>query len=446
MPSGRGSTQILVDGVDRTALFVSDGSEPWSVGKTLNYTSPTMPRHVVIILNQTGGGGTVLAAQDLLPSVSVPQAQNQGNWYFNPVPGRCSNWAYRKKITIYHTRVTAAQTSFPVLISLSSDPDLSSHAMANGNDILFTDSGGTNKLSHEIENYTSSTGTLAAWVNVPALSSTMDTVLYLYYGNATSTSQQDATGGTWSNGYQGVWHLEEAGSGVAGEFRDSTQLGNNGQGGNGTGGDITARITGKMDYAQKFDGVNDKLTVPAAGPVNNLFASGGTYSAWIYPTTVGTGSEGRIADKSSGTTGQNGWSLATYSGPPNNALMFRKGFSGTRGYWTTPAGSITLNAWNYVAVSYNSGSTANNPSIYINGVSQAVTEQQAPAGSSSSDAANILVFGNRIGSAWAYNGTMDEVRASNALRSPDWIATEYANQNSPSGFYSVGSEEKYWLC
>ena len=64
-PSRRDSTRILIDGVDRTGLFVSDGSEPWSVGKTLNYTSPTMPKLVVIIANQTAGGGTILTTTDL---------------------------------------------------------------------------------------------------------------------------------------------------------------------------------------------------------------------------------------------------------------------------------------------------------------------------------------------------------------------------------------------
>jgi hypothetical protein len=64
-PLWKGQYRILVDGVDRTGLFVSDGAEPWSVGKTLNYTSPTMPKQVVLVANQSTGGGIVLASADL---------------------------------------------------------------------------------------------------------------------------------------------------------------------------------------------------------------------------------------------------------------------------------------------------------------------------------------------------------------------------------------------
>src|SRR5207249_4833764 len=39
-----------------------------------------------------------------------------------------------------------------------------------------------------------------------------------------------------------------------------------------------------------------------------------------------------------------------------------------------------------------------------------------------------------------WNGQIDEVRMSNAARSGDWIAAEYANQTSPSTFYSIGTE------
>ena len=36
------------------------------------------------------------------------------------------------------------------------------------------------------------------------------------------------------------------------------------------------------------------------------------------------------------------------------------------------------------------------------------------------------------------DGIIDEVRISNIARSYDWILTEYANQNEPSSFYSIG--------
>jgi len=64
-PLWRGQYQILVDGVDRTGSFVSDGGEPWSVGDTLNYTPAVMPKLVVLVANQSQGGRIILLSTDL---------------------------------------------------------------------------------------------------------------------------------------------------------------------------------------------------------------------------------------------------------------------------------------------------------------------------------------------------------------------------------------------
>jgi hypothetical protein len=127
--------------------------------------------------------------------------------------------------------------------------------------------------------------------------------------------------------------------------------------------------------------------------------------------------------------------------------MFHKGFTSSGyGNWTTPSGSITLNAWNYVVVTYDSSSTSNNPSIYINGVNQTVTEQRSPSNNFQSDALYNLSIGNRPGRGYTFDGTIDEIRALNSILSPDWITTEYNNQRRPSTFAFLGNEEQYWRC
>ena len=107
-----------------------------------------------------------------------------------------SGWGYRIAITINHATVAGPLTNFPVLIVLTSS-SLSQFAQTSGNDILFTAGDGTNQLAHEIESYTSASGALVAWVNVPLLSSTADTNIYLYYGNPAAANQQNA-GGVWT--------------------------------------------------------------------------------------------------------------------------------------------------------------------------------------------------------------------------------------------------------
>ena len=177
-----------------------------------------------------------------------------------------SNWSYRKTITIDHTKVAADQTNFPVLINLPSDASLASHAQTSGNDILFTASStswgtGTenDKLDHEIEKFNSSTGELQAWVRIPALSSTVDTVLYMYYGNAVATNQQNKTG-VWSTSTAMVQHLAE----TSGTHYDSTANANNGTPHNG----VVQGTTGQIDGADSFDGVNDYIDASNGASLN----------------------------------------------------------------------------------------------------------------------------------------------------------------------------------
>jgi hypothetical protein len=124
------------------------------------------------------------------------------NWYNH-------DWNYRKKISIDHTKVDDNLTDFPVLISLSSDPDLAARAQSNGDDLLFTSSNGTTKLSHEIESFSNGTGELVAWVKVPSLSSATDTDIYMYYGNSTCGNQENTTG-VWDSNFKMVQHLNDA--------------------------------------------------------------------------------------------------------------------------------------------------------------------------------------------------------------------------------------------
>src|SRR3989338_8240557 len=84
-----------------------------------------------------------------------------------------SSWGYRKQITLNHTKVFEDLTDFPVLIRID-DSDLAIRAQPDGDDIIFVGSNGE-KLAHEIEYYQN--GLLAAWVNIPQLSSINDTIL-----------------------------------------------------------------------------------------------------------------------------------------------------------------------------------------------------------------------------------------------------------------------------
>src|SRR5690606_4257801 len=113
-----------------------------------------------------------------------------------------------KRITFNASSVSGTNDliDFPVLISIASDNDLrvtssGGHVNnSNGYDIVFTEADGVTLLSHQLTDYSSTTGSLETWVKIPALSGTKNTHIYMYYGNSAVNTNQSSTA-TWSNGY-----------------------------------------------------------------------------------------------------------------------------------------------------------------------------------------------------------------------------------------------------
>jgi PKD repeat protein len=345
----------------------------------------------------------------------------------NPsTPWNCTGgWNYRKNITTIRDKVSGSHTNFPLLVNLASDADLAARARSDGYDIYFTDSDGTTKLPHEIEKYTSSTGALVAWVKVPTLSNSANTTIFMYYGCTTASDQQDKNN-VWDTGFKGVWHLNQS-TGVT--AADSTSNANSA-----TPVDNPAASTGQIGGALTFASP-DRLIIAAAPSLDLTTYSNWTMSAWVKPTsyagtkwpTIYTYGDYRASMGLSQDTGTDGriehWLNYTYVRLSTN--------------------SVTLNAWNYVTISRTAAAT----SFYLNGIADGSTTS-GPV-TTGGQASTIGNFATRVVDE-AFKGLIDEVRlsASNTpggARSSDWIKTEYNNQNSPSTFYSVSSEES-WTC
>ncbi len=93
-----------------------------------------------------------------------------------------------------------------MLVSMA-DSDLRDHASPAGTDLLFTAADGVTRLSYERESFSEKDGRLIAWVRIPALSRSADTTIYLYYGDAGASDQQNATA-TWDAHYAIVAHFD----------------------------------------------------------------------------------------------------------------------------------------------------------------------------------------------------------------------------------------------
>ncbi|MFX1281613.1 MAG: hypothetical protein ACFFA3_19845, partial [Promethearchaeota archaeon] len=189
-------------------------------------------------------------------------------------------FSYYKVIIIDHTKVNGSgnHKDFPVLISII-DSDLDDNAQLDGDDIAFANS--SDWLDHELElfnpSYSATEAQLIAWVRIPLLSTSIDTIIFMFYGNSTITSRENPTG-VWNSNYEGVWHLKED-PGFSGIMRDSTINGNDGTAiSMGSGDQVLGQIDGSLDFE-----VDDYVTIGNVGPeiIN-------TVEFWMRPDSLGS--------------------------------------------------------------------------------------------------------------------------------------------------------------
>ncbi len=346
-------------------------------------------------------------------------------------------WQHRVKLTIDHTKVSADQTDFPVYVNLNNLP-AAFHSNVNqtdGRDIRVTKSDGTTELPREVVFYTaaSDTGELH-FKYTGTLSSTVDTDVYIYYGNASASdyavTDTYGTQNVWNSNYKATWHFTEA----SGTHYDSTSNNNDSSA-------VTVTTQGtansKIGGADGYDGVDDVVNMSSPTSLDNLGPF--TFSAWIYPETCGEGGYGRIINKSG---------ILLYLDCVDagivDSLVLTIPHSTTNLKVISQDNTITFNAWQLVTVTWDDSLTATNVHVYFNGSETTYQQQTNGVGTQGDDSANNFFIGNNAETAGTrtFNGQIDEMRVSSMVRSSTWISTEYNNQSSPSTFFSTfGGEE-----
>jgi hypothetical protein len=312
-----------------------------------------------------------------------------------------------------------------------------------GGDIVFTASDGATPLSHEIEQYDGTTGKLTAWVRVPTLSSTTDTVLYMYYGDPAAPDQQDRAN-VWDTGFKGVWHLSHDPAAAAPQMQDATS---NPSPNDGTSSGMSAaqQVSGKTGGSLQFDGTNDFVSLGNPTPASLRINGELTVEAWIN-SSVPQASQAQFAKVVQfwGGTFTAGYGL--FFNDTRTMIGMSTSNGTTQDNIFVPI-TVTPGAWHHVV-----GTWSPNPGskvIYIDGIQQ--TPQASTNATIKSNTNWYVGIGNNEpgGCFSCFNGKIDEVRISNVARSAAWIATSYNSQSAPgtipttSGtFYTVGSAEQ----
>lgn len=352
-------------------------------------------------------------------------------------------YTFFRTITIDHTQVpNTDQTNFPVLVFIS-DPTFKTagngghiqntvtqtggNAVTMPADMVFTaDSGGSSFLPWEIESYDGTNGILWVWVQIPTVSTSIDTVFYVFYDDVTVTTQQN-TGGfspanVWDSNYLGVWHLP---NGTTLFTSDSTSHGNNG-----TNTGFTA-IASQVDGGGNSNGSSGN-GIQSGSSDFNFTSSPFTISYWANFTslTTGVGGQGPVSIY------KGAFENAGYYEQiePDGTMYFATNQSGAVQASATNAGAITTGAW-YQITNVRNGASVK---LYINGID--ATTSSATHINPDSSGENFALGFYIDNPGVATNGTLDELEISNIARPADWIDTEYNNQFQPNVFSTLGSE------
>jgi hypothetical protein len=319
-------------------------------------------------------------------------------------------------VTFTNNALTETLTNFPVLFEFG--PNLSGNgfsysqaASARGWDLVFTESGQAQPLNYEIEKWDTN-GTSYVWVQAPQLQS--NTVIRVYWGdtNLAGTPPVSLTNGAvWSNGYAGVWHLDD---GVNLSGTDSSANHDDAAIHN------AVPAPGVIVGAAGFNGANAYLD--AGNSNTSINAPQLTMSAWVNPS-AGTVIMMKGNDNTAHSCG------LEWSG--NAALLFTFGNAPA---WLSDGGATPPHQWSWVAGVIN----GNSELLYVDGLLKASNTFSGTI-SNTSPPSFWLGAQNRASYNYWLGGALDEARISSVARSMAWVQAEYLTSASNAVFNSYGS-------
>lgn len=370
-----------------------------------------------------------------------------------------SGYTYGATFTVDHTKVGGSDLSnVPVLISgtfaewktVGNGGRVQHTASCGPNSVTFPtdlvatdDAGGSNPLlPMEPEFYVASTGETVAWVNVPAISHTVDTIIYLWYGNAAVSTCQTTEESAWTSAYKAVYLLPNGSSLNANDGTASAF--------NGTANGSVVAIAGKVDGGGSFPGGATDYIGVAANSINTAMAgvAGVSVSVWVkYSSLNGTGQFGNVlwAGKMFSPGNSGSWINIRADGG-SSAKPQCGGRSTTADSFKSVTGATALSTNTFYHVTCVLDYSANTIKVYLNGVIDGTNASAGFGSATYSGGAGgaIPTVTDRIGdSSGAGNerptGVIDEVMVIGAALSADQVTNLYANTSNPAvgGYYSA---------
>jgi len=346
---------------------------------------------------------------------SSPKPVNaQIEWWNN-------NWSYKITIEIDGDKIEDDFTDFPVLVYLNSSRINWAHVQDDLDDLRFINADEITQLYAELENYTVNSEAWI-WVKIPVIYSMgipeFNQVFYLYYGNPSVSSWWNPED-VWDSSAVMVQHMYD--NPDTSHIMDSTSYSNDGT--KKRANEPIETVSGKIDSAQIFDGLNDKVECGGAQldmPTNDF-----TISAWIKMTGIIGAHD--IMGKESYNGTFHGYSLCIVGSTP----IFFTDYNNYR-YFSS---NLIPGIYAHLVVTITVG---NLPNCYFNGILN-------NNGSGGSGRANIGSGINpfTIGYNEYYfsyvDATIDEVRVYNVAKSAEWIKADYYSSSNNLLLYGAES-------
>jgi len=345
-----------------------------------------------------------------------------------------TDWDYRVEITVDNTQVDGDLSDFAVYVDLSDMPEsFFTNVDSAGADIRITRADGTTECAFEIVAIDTSAKTGELHFKANFLSSSSDTSFKIYYGNAGASAYAatDTYGSenVWTDNVIGAWHHEETSGNIVDSSSNGISLTRTGPT------SVEGALSGN---GSDFDGTNDYFNSGTDVSVLNNLTGDFTFSFWLKRNNSSTLSSAEFIFSKRNSAGgdKQQWSMMLDNGSSgSNAELVFNCYSG--GWRNVPLGpTITDTNWHHIVLKHDDTSTLE---CYKDGVSSGTVGYTHGITSFTNS-----MFKGRDGA----NGNpryadikLDEFRVFDALLSDDYIVTDYNNQNSPSTFYTVGSEE-----
>jgi len=305
----------------------------------------------------------------------------------------------------------------------------------NRKKVAFTTADGTTQCYAEIEEFDVVDEEVFYWVKVPIISSTEDTILYLYYDSSQSDNSsfigdttETAARNVWDSNFVMIQHMAQDPTGT---MTDSTANATDTTASNNF--EASDLVDGQSGKAISGDGVDESFDLPTTGI---LEVSPYTLEVILQKNTQGSSTSVLCYTPKNAHADGRGWLIKVNSG----GLVYTVKGSGDGGWESVTATTVITNGeYHYVAVRFEVDTLYD---ILINGtIEDSETDPgelndvtYADGGGVNPPAKVAKIYSEVVGGPTEQgfmDGKIDEIRVSDTVRSVSWIkATNYTAKDN----------------